>query len=196
VSYGCAFACVTATLSHALLYFRTPITAALRRAQAEPPDVHARLMSVYPTVPGWWYASVFVACFAAACACVKVWDYDMTIWALVIALAIAAIYLIPVGERVRLVSAAVVLMFSSGAGMITAVTNFELGLNVITELIVGYALPGRPIAMMMFKTWGYISLTQCILPSLRESSPSGADRPLALAYTQDIKLGHYMKVPP
>jgi hypothetical protein len=44
--------------------------------------------------------------------------------------------------------------------MITAVTNFEVGLNVITELIVGYALPGRPIAMMMFKTWGYISVTQ------------------------------------
>lgn len=28
--------------------------------------------------------------------------------------------------------------------------------SVITELIIGYALPGRPIAMMMFKTWGYI----------------------------------------
>jgi hypothetical protein len=32
----------------------------------------------------------------------------------------------------------------------------KVGLNVVTELIVGYALPGRPIAMMMFKTWGYI----------------------------------------
>lgn len=28
--------------------------------------------------------------------------------------------------------------------------------SVITELIIGYALPGRPVAMMMFKTWGYI----------------------------------------
>jgi hypothetical protein len=25
-----------------------------------------------------------------------------------------------------------------------------------TELIIGFMLPGRPIAMMMFKTWGYI----------------------------------------
>lgn len=29
--------------------------------------------------------------------------------------------------------------------------------SVITELIVGYMLPGRPVAMMIFKTFGYIS---------------------------------------
>lgn len=38
--------------------------------------------------------------------------------------------------------------------------------------------PGRPLAMMMFKTYGYITMTQ------------------ALAFIQDLKLGHYMKVPP
>ena len=36
-------------------------------------------------------------------------------------------------------------------GMIQAIANQQIGLNVITELIVGYALPGKPIAMMMFK---------------------------------------------
>ena len=49
--------------------------------------------------------------------------------------------------------------------------------SVITELIIGYALPGRPIAMMLFKTYGYISMAQ------------------ALQFTSDFKLGHYMKVP-
>jgi hypothetical protein len=29
--------------------------------------------------------------------------------------------------------------------------------SVITELIVGYMLPGKPVAMMIFKTFGYIS---------------------------------------
>lgn len=62
--------------------------------------------------------------------------------------------------------------------MIQAITNIQVGLNVITELIVGYALPGRPIAMMMFKTWGYMTMSQ------------------ALQFTSDFKLGHYMKVPP
>lgn len=50
--------------------------------------------------------------------------------------------------------------------------------SVITELIIGYALPGRPIAMMMFKTWGYITMAQ------------------ALQFTSDFKLGHYMKIAP
>ena len=61
-------------------------------------------------------------------------------------------------------------------GVIQAITNQQVGLNVISELIIGYALPGRPIAMMMFKTWGYITMTQ------------------ALQFTGDFKLGHYMKI--
>jgi OPT family oligopeptide transporter len=61
--------------------------------------------------------------------------------------------------------------------VIQAITNQQVGLNVITELIIGYALPGRPIAMMLFKTWGYVTMTQ------------------ALQFTSDFKLGHYMKIP-
>jgi len=34
--------------------------------------------------------------------------------------------------------------------------------SVITELIIGYILPGRPLAMMMFKTWGYITMAQAL----------------------------------
>ena len=83
----------------------------------------------------------------------------MPVWALFLALVIAFLYIIPIG-------------------MIQAITNQQVGLNVITELIIGYALPGRPVAMMMFKTWGYISMFQ------------------ALQFTSDFKLGHYMKVPP
>ena len=62
-------------------------------------------------------------------------------------------------------------------GVIQAITSQRVWLNVITEVIVGYALPGRPIAMMMLKTWGYTAMTQ------------------ALAFTADLKHGHYMKVP-
>ena len=64
------------------------------------------------------------------------------------------------------------------AGVIAATTNQELALNFITELIIGYILPGRPIANMMFKTWGSIPVAQ------------------ALQFTSDFKLGHYMKIPP
>ena len=40
--------------------------------------------------------------------------------------------------------------------MIQAITNQQIGLNVITELVAGYILPGKPLAMMIFKTFGYI----------------------------------------
>ena len=60
--------------------------------------------------------------------------------------------------------------------MITATTGQLLGLNVITELIIGYALPGRPIAMMLFKTWGSATMNQ------------------AVAFISDFKIAHYMKI--
>ena len=61
-------------------------------------------------------------------------------------------------------------------GVVMATTEKELGLNVLTELIIGYAIPGRPIAMMLFKTWGYNTLRQ------------------ALMFMGNLKLAHYMKV--
>jgi OPT oligopeptide transporter protein len=60
--------------------------------------------------------------------------------------------------------------------VIRATTSLSLGLNVITELIIGYALPGRPIAMMLFKTWGFITMAQ------------------AITFMSDFKLAHYMKI--
>ena len=63
-------------------------------------------------------------------------------------------------------------------GIILAISNQAIGLNVITELTIGYLLPGRPIAMMLFKTWGCVTMSQ------------------ALNFANDLKLGHYMKIPP
>jgi OPT family oligopeptide transporter len=68
------------------------------------------------------------------------------------------------------------LIYTVPIGLIQATTNQQVGLNVITELIIGYALPGRPIAVMLFKTWGSNTMWQ------------------ALDFTLDFKLGHYMKV--
>lgn len=54
----------------------------------------------------------------------------------------------------------------------------QMGLNVITELVIGYMYPGKPLANVAFKTYGYISMSQ------------------ALSFLADFKLGHYMKIPP
>jgi len=159
ISYGLSFASITATLTHAFLYYRKQIWTQSRRAMHEQPDIHARLMSHYPQVPEWWYALIFLSMFAFGVIVIEVWETKFPIQYFILALVISFFYVIPIG-------------------MIQAITNQQVGLNVITELIIGYALPGRPIAMMMFKTWGYITMAQ------------------ALQFTSDFKLGHYMKVPP
>lgn len=52
------------------------------------------------------------------------------------------------------------------------------GLNIITEYVMGIILPGRPIANVCFKVYGYMSMSQ------------------AVSFLSDFKLGHYMKIPP
>lgn len=74
----------------------------------------------------------------------------MPVWALVMALVISAIYTVPVG-------------------IIQAITNQQIALNVVTELIVGYALPGKPIAMMMFK----VSRLRSVLHHGKDLTASG-----------------------
>ncbi|KAF7291048.1 OPT oligopeptide transporter [Mycena chlorophos] len=159
LAYGLSFASITATVTHAFLFFRKQIWTQSRRAMHEQPDIHARLMSVYPQVPEWWYAVVFVAMFVFGIISIEVWQVEFPAQYFILALVISAVYIIPIG-------------------MIQAITNQQVGLNVITELVIGYSLPGHPIAMMMFKTWGYITMAQ------------------ALSFASDFKLGHYMKIPP
>ncbi|KAF9038022.1 OPT oligopeptide transporter [Panaeolus papilionaceus] len=159
VSYGLSFASIAATLTHTFLYFRKQIWTQARRAMHEQPDIHARLMAKYPQVPEWWYLVIFLTMFAFGIISIEVWETKFPVQWFILALVIAFVYVIPIG-------------------MIQAITNQQVGLNVITELIIGYGLPGRPVAMMMFKTWGYITMAQ------------------ALTFTSDFKLGHYMKVPP
>lgn len=62
--------------------------------------------------------------------------------------------------------------------MLAAITNNEITLNVISELVGGFIVPGKALAMNMFKAYGCLTLIQ------------------ALSFTRDLKLGHYMKIPP
>ncbi|KAF8262095.1 OPT oligopeptide transporter protein-domain-containing protein [Lactarius quietus] len=155
IFYCLSFATITSTITHTLIYNRKWIWNRARRQ----PDIHARLMSVYKEVPDWWYLTIFCTMFGFGVAAIEIWHADLPVWAFILALIIGFASTIPIG-------------------IITAMTNQEIGLNVITELIIGYLLPGRPIAMMMFKAWGYITMSQ------------------ALNLAAAFKLGHYMKIPP
>lgn len=84
---------------------------------------------------------------------------NMTWWSFLLAVLISFLFALPIG-------------------IIQAVTNNQIGLNVLTEFIYGYIQPGRPLALMIFKTFGYITMSQ------------------ALGFVGDLKFGHYMKIPP
>lgn len=157
ISYGMSFAAITATIMHTLLFYSKDIMAQLKSKEKE--DVHNRLMKAYKECPDWWYATTFVIFLVFAIVAMRCWDTEMPIWSVFVALVIAFVFLFPVG-------------------IITAITNIQVGLNVLTEFIIGYMVPGKPIAMMFFKTFGYITNAQ------------------AITFASDMKLGHYMKISP
>ncbi|KAJ1920439.1 hypothetical protein H4219_001276 [Mycoemilia scoparia] len=160
LTYGFGFLVITAVITHIVLHYGPEIWARIKeiRKPIVADDVHARLMKNYSEVPIWWYLCLFVVMFVLSVVLCEVFNF-LPWWGLILSLAIAAIFTIPVG-------------------IIQAVSNIQPGLNLITELICGYMLPGDPIANVTFKTFGYISMYQ------------------ALSLTADQKLGHYMKIPP
>ncbi|KAF9385230.1 hypothetical protein CPB97_005008 [Podila verticillata] len=158
LTYGVGFAGLTATVVHVILYHGKEMVARWKSARAENEDIHSRLMNVYPEVPDWWYGLLFVITLALSLVTCIVYDF-MPWWAVILALAIAMFFVLPVG-------------------IVQAVTNQQPGLNIVTEYVIGYLLPGHAIANVTFKTYGYIVNVQ------------------ALTFTSDLKLGHYMKIPP
>ncbi|CAF4396377.1 unnamed protein product, partial [Adineta steineri] len=112
-------------------------------------------MSHYKEAPAWWYYILFALAFGLAAIVCHFGDL-MPWYFLFVAVAISFIFLLP-------------------TGIVAAVTNQSIGLNVITEFVAGVAIPGNPLANVTFKTYGYISQNQ------------------ALLLISDLKLGHYMK---
>ncbi|KEY68656.1 hypothetical protein S7711_00534 [Stachybotrys chartarum IBT 7711] len=159
LAYGLSFAAVSAVLIHVALYHGHDISKQFKMARHQEDDVHMRLMKKYRDAEDWWYAALFIVMIAISFGVVAGWPTGFPAWAYIVCMLIPMIWLIPIG-------------------IVQAITNIQLGLNVLTEFIIGYMVPGRPMAMMMFKNYGYICMSQ------------------ALYFAQDLKLGHYMKVPP
>ncbi|GMJ14115.1 ARABIDOPSIS THALIANA OLIGOPEPTIDE TRANSPORTER 1, oligopeptide transporter 1 [Hibiscus trionum] len=162
-SYGISFATLAATVSHVVLFHGRTIWEQTRSALGEKfSDVHYRLMKKnYKAVPQWWFYMLLIIVIGLAMLISEGFDrqFQLPYWGVLLSIGLAMFFTLPVG-------------------VIMATTNQQPGLNVITELIIGYIYPGKPLANVVFKTYGYISAAQAIM------------------FLQDFKLGHYMKVPP
>ncbi|KAG6100655.1 hypothetical protein E4U30_004141 [Claviceps sp. LM220 group G6] len=122
-------------------------------------DIHCRLMARYKDAPLSWYLLTFVSMTAIGMFVVEYYPIHLPWYGLLLALAIGAIFFIP-------------------NGIIMAVTNQHSSIYLVCQLICGAVFPGRPIANMVFVTYGYISSAQ------------------GIKFASDLKLGHYMKIPP
>lgn len=161
LAYGLGFAAIASTISHVALFYGREIYDRYRASCKEKEDIHTRLMKNYKDIPSWWFYLLLVVTIAASLALfiIRKNEVQMPWWGLLFAAALSFIFTLPIA-------------------IITATTNQTPGLNVITEYIMGTILPGKPIANVCFKTYGYMSMSQ------------------AIAFLSDFKLGHYMKIPP
>ncbi|XP_045793366.1 oligopeptide transporter 5-like [Trifolium pratense] len=164
--YGMCFAALTATISHVVLFHGKMILEMWKKTTSslkyQLGDVHTRIMKKnYEQVPEWWFATILILMFMMALVACEGFGKQLQLpwWGILLSLAIALVFTLPIG-------------------VIEATTNIRSGLNVITELVIGFIYPGKPLANMAFKTYGHISMVQ------------------ALGFLEDLKLGHYMKIPP
>lgn len=159
MSYALNFAAVVAVFVHCALYHGKDIYNKLKDAKHGGEDIHKKLMARYKEVPDWWYLILFLIVFALSIVVIAVYDTQLPVWGLIISLLISMANFLP-------------------QGLLEAITNQHVGLNIITELIGGYLFPGKPIANLMVKLYGFIPMRQ------------------GLDFSRDLKLAQYMKVPP
>ncbi|KAJ8760199.1 hypothetical protein K2173_011055 [Erythroxylum novogranatense] len=162
-AYGLSFATLAATLSHVALFYGSAIWQQTRAAFGSNfGDVHSRIMKKnYEAVPQWWFYTLLIIVTGLAMIACEGFGRELQLpyWGVLFAMGLALLFTLPIA-------------------VITATTNQQPGLNVLTELIIGYMYPGRPLANMVFKTYGFISIGQ------------------AITFLSDFKLGHYMKIHP
>ena len=122
-------------------------------------DVHNRLMSRYEDAPMTWYLFIFISMVVVGIFVCEYYPVHLPWYGLLLALGICGTLFIPIG-------------------IVMAITNQQSSIYLICQLVCGALFPGRPVANMLFVTYGYISSAQ------------------GIKFSADLKLGHYMKIPP
>jgi OPT family small oligopeptide transporter len=152
VVYMAFFGLYTATITYVLLFHRYEMVNGFKNLwrtvrrqkkrtdanEGEYQDVHSRLMKSYPEVSEWYYLLVLIIAVALGFAGVGAFPTYTTLGVVPYGLALAVVFVIPVG-------------------IIKAMTGIEVTLNVLAEFIGGMWVAGNAVAMNYFKSFGYVS---------------------------------------
>lgn len=193
MTYLIAFALSTNVIVHTLLYHGRTLLNGFKRIHLEEDDIHFKLMQNYPEVPEWWYGSVFVVFFGLAIVAAEVRRYmadgvntepyepglENGYACLGTPTLRAAAYSLcaPVGLHLCDDWSSCTQTPSSPCASDISLDS-QISLNLLAQIIPGTLLPGQPLANMFFKAYSIQTLTE------------------STSFVQDLKLGHYIKVPP
>lgn len=122
-------------------------------------DTHNVLMRAYADFPEYVYLAwlaVFTVLSVLVCQFSPIF---IPYWATLFAILMGCFFTIPIG-------------------IIQAISGIQVGLNVLTEFVIGLIIPGQTMSVIGFKSLGYNVVIQ------------------ALALILDLKLGHYMHISP
>lgn len=123
-------------------------------------DPFTQTMRNHKEVPDWWFLIIALISFIFAIIILKTYDgLQAPVWTIFFVIFLNLVFLVPMSY-------------------LYAISGTTQGLNVVTELVMGYALPGRPEALMFVKAFGYNINGQ------------------ADSYISDQKMGLYARIPP
>lgn len=116
-------------------------------------------MKKYPEVPEWWFVIILLISLVFSIVNVEVYDLQTPVWTIFFALALNLVFLLPFC-------------------IVYAATGTSMSINVLLEMIIGYALPGNGTALNFVKTLG-------------TNIDSQAEN-----YITNQKQAHYWRIPP
>ncbi|CAK9222815.1 unnamed protein product [Sphagnum troendelagicum] len=124
-------------------------------------DVHKRLMEAYAPVPQQWFVILLIGCLILAIVGAEGYKEQLQLpwWGVLLGCIIA-------------------IMFTLPFGVLVATANQAPSISILSEYLMGYLLPGKPVANLCFRIYGTSNLHNSLL------------------FLQDLKLGQYTKIPP
>jgi OPT family small oligopeptide transporter len=166
------FAAYTAVITHAALFHRTEIMMDFRdlvnsfRPSKKQEVEKGRVLDVHNRL-------------MKAYKEVPEWWYMCTL-VFAVAVGCAGIAAYPTYTSVGVVFYGIImcLIFVIPVGIVYSMTGIEVTLNVLAEFIGGSFVEGNALAMCFFKSYGYVTCAH------------------ALAFSNDLKLAHYVKIAP
>ena len=139
LAYFTSFVNIACCLTHVYLWYGKDIwrqtKEAFNQMSSREVDIHCELMKAYPDLTELHYLIYAVVMLVAQIFVLQFTSFQLPWWGTILAYVMAVVFMIPIGA-------------------IQALTNNQIGLNVITEFVIGLILPGQIVPVMTFKSFG------------------------------------------